>query len=399
MTGAGQPSRPSLFRDRAAGEHARVTFLELFFDLIFVFAVTQLSDELRAHFSAQGVLETAMLMLAVWWVWIFTAWVTNWLEPNRTPVRLMMLALMFVGLAFSSALPEAFGHRGWIFAVAYASMQIGRTLFMLRAIPPENVSLTRNFQRVLVWLTASAVFWLVGGAFSETARLALWGIALAIEYVGPAVLFWVPTMGRSNVDDWNVEGGHLAERAGLFIIIALGESILVIGHTFAEARWTAARLLAFAFEFISSVAMWWLYFDRSADLGAAQIRLAANPGRLARLAYTYLHLPMVAGIVLFATGNEMALATPGDPSDMKTTVAVVGGAMVYLIGVSLFKHAVRGWYQLSHLAGVALLGGLWFLALKLPALGLTGLGCLVLVLVAVWEARHLPRDESPSTPS
>jgi low temperature requirement protein LtrA len=389
--------RPSLFRDRTGDEHSRVTFLELFFDLVFVFAVTQLSHELRMHFSALGVLETAMLMLAVWWVWIFTAWVTNWLEPNRTPVRLMLLGLMFVGLAFSSALPEAFGHRGWIFALAYASMQIGRTLFMLRAIPPENASLARNFRRILVWLTTSAVFWLLGGTVPDEARLVLWGIALVIEYLGPAVGFWVPAMGRSSVDDWNVEGGHLAERAGLFIIIALGESILVIGHTFAEARWTAARLTAFAFEFISSVAMWWLYFDRSSDLGAAQIRQAPNPGRLGRLAYTYLHLPMVAGIVLFATGNELALATPGDPADMKTTVGVVGGAMIYLIGVGLFKQAVRGWYQPSHIAGITALGGLWFVALKLPALALTAAGCLVLVLVAVWEARKLPARETPPT--
>ncbi|HZL20358.1 MAG TPA: low temperature requirement protein A [Polyangia bacterium] len=382
----------SLFRARSPGSHRAVTFVELFFDLVFVFAVTQLSHELRAHFSPLGLLETAMLMLAVWWVWIFTAWITNWLDPDRTPVRLMLLVLMLFGLVLSSSIPEAFEHRGLIFALAFVGMQVGRTIFMLAAIPPTDVSLKRNFRRVLVWLAVSAVAWIVGGFAADELRLALWGLALVIEYLGPALRFWTPGLGRSSVDDWNVDGPHLAERAGLFIIIALGKSVLVIGDTFAETHWTAARLAAFVAAFVASVAMWWLYFDKGAELGVEQIRRAPNPGRLGRNAYTYLHLPIVAGIVLFAAGNELALAQPGERADFQTTVGILAGSMLYLVGVGLFKHSVRRRRLVSNMVGLGSLLALWLIARYLPALGLAAAGALVLATVAVWETRTLRNE-------
>jgi low temperature requirement protein LtrA len=386
--------RASLFRARGPGSHQAVTFVELFFDLVFVFAVTQLSHELRAHFSPLGLLETALLMLAVWWVWIFTAWITNWLDPDRTPVRLMMLILMLFGLVLSSAIPEAFEHRGLVFALAFVGMQVGRTVFMLAAIPASEIPLKRNFRRVLVWLVVSAVVWIAGGVAAGELRLALWALALVIEYLGPALRFWTPGLGRSSVDDWKVDGPHLAERAGLFIIIALGESVLVIGDTFAETHWTAARLAAFVAAFVASVAMWWLYFDKGAELGVEQIRRASNPGRLGRSAYTYLHLPIVAGIVLFAAGNELALAHPGEPADFQTTVGILAGSMLYLLGVGLFKRTVRRRRLVSNMVGLGALLTLWLLAGHLPALGLAAAGALVLVTVAIWETRTLRHQEA-----
>jgi low temperature requirement protein LtrA len=382
----------SLFRARGPGTHQAVTFVELFFDLVFVFAVTQLSHELRAHFGPLGLLETAMLMLAVWWVWIYTAWITNWLDPDRTPVRLMLLILMLFGLVLSSSLPEAFEHRGLIFALAFAGMQVGRTIFMLAAIPAAEVALRQNFRRVLAWLASSAVVWIAGGCAAGERRVALWVLALVIEYLGPALRFWTPGLGRSSVDDWKVDGPHLAERAGLFIIIALGESVLVIGDTFAETRWTAARLVAFVAAFVASVAMWWLYFDKGAELGVEQIRRAPNPGRLGRNAYTYLHLPIVAGIVLFAAGNELALLHPGQPAEFQTTVGILAGSMLYLAGVGLFKHAVRRRRLMSNVAGLSVLLALWPMAGHLPALGLAAAGALVLVTVALWETRTLRHE-------
>jgi low temperature requirement protein LtrA len=386
--------RACLFRPRTPDSHPRVTFLELFFDLVFVFAVTQLSHDLRAHFSVTSLLQAAMLMLAVWWVWIFTAWITNWLDPDRTPVRLMLLALMLLGIVLSSSIPEAFGARGLTFALCFASMQLGRTVFMLAAIPKADLALSRNFQRVLVWLTLSAVAWVAGGCLTGRQRMALWAVALLIEYLGPAVRFWTPRLGRSSVGDWNVDGPHLAERAGLFIIIALGESILVIGDTFAEAHWRASTLAAFLSAFVASVTMWWLYFDKGAELGVEEIQRAPNPGRLGRNAYTYLHLPIVAGIVLFAAGNELALTHPGERADLQTSVGIIAGAMIYLVGLGLFKHTLRGRWQPSHLAGLALLAALSFVAHSLPALALATAGALVLVTVAIWESRDVTAREA-----
>ena len=217
-------------RGRGGHEHGKVSFVELFFDLVFVFAVTQLSHSLIEHFTLLGAVQTLLLILAVWWVWIFTSWVTNWLNPERLPVRLALLVLMLLGLILSSSLPKAFESRGLAFAGAYVAMQVGRTLFFIWAVRSHPV-MVRAFQRILVWLAGAAVFWLAGAFGHGTARLMLWAIALAMEYVSPSLGFFVPGLGRSRTKDWDVEGGHMAERCALFIIIALGESILVTGAT------------------------------------------------------------------------------------------------------------------------------------------------------------------------
>ena len=279
----------NLIRNRDEDE-AKVSPVELFFDLVFVFAVTQLSHGLIAHFNALGALQTAMLFLGVWWVWIFTTWVTNWLEPGETPVRLMLFALMAAGLLMSIAIPNAFGERGIVFAIAYVAIQVGRSLFMLAALRGHNRENFRNFQRITVWLTGSAVFWIAGGLSDIETRPFLWAAALVIEYAGPAVGFFVPGLGRSSTRDWDIEGHHLAERCGLFIIIALGESILVTGATFAEGSWNAATIAALAAALSGSIAMWWRYFNIGAERAAAKISASDDPGRWARLIYTYIHL-------------------------------------------------------------------------------------------------------------
>jgi low temperature requirement protein LtrA len=379
----------SLFRTRTEREHHRVTFVELFFDLVFVFAVTQLSHKLLEHFSLLGALETALLLLAVWWVWVYTSWITNWLDPERTPVRLMLFVLMLAGLGLTTSIPKAFETRGLVFAAAYAVMQVGRTAFMLGSIPRDQLVLRQNFLRILSWLALSALLWLAGGALRGEGRLLLWSAALGIEYAGPAVRFWTPGLGASSVSDWAIEGGHLAERCALFIIIALGESVLVTGATFAGLEWNQPTVLAFAAAFITTVAMWWIYFDKAAEVGVERITRAADPGRLGRLAYTYLHLPIVAGIILCAVGDELVLAHPMGHGDARTVAGVVGGPLAYLIGVVLFKHAVRGWYQLSHLVGIGALVALSAAGGFFSPLVLTLASTAVMVIVAAWETVSL----------
>jgi low temperature requirement protein LtrA len=330
-----------LLRSRAGHEHARVTFVELFFDLVFVFAVTQLSHALLAHFSVLGAIETLALMMAVWWVWIYTSWVTNWLDPERVPVRLALFAIMAVGLLMSAAIPSAFAQLGLVFALAHVAIQVGRTLFMLWGVR-GHVSLTLNFRRILAWLCVSGVVWILGGFMEGETRLALWALALTIEYLGPSQGFWTPGLGRSTTADWDVEGGHLAERCGLFIIIALGESILVTGATFGNLAWNLPVVLAFLSAFLTSVAMWWIYFNTGAERGTLSITSSGDPGRLARLAYTYIHLFIVAGIIVSAVGDEFALAHPDGHADFATASAIVGGPALYLIGTLLFRCAMTG---------------------------------------------------------
>ena len=377
--------RPAPTTTAGAHGHHRVTNIELFFDLVFVFAVTQLSHLLIGNFTLEGGAQALLLMLAVWWVWIFTSWVTNWLDPDKLAIRMLMLVLMTGGLLLSASLPQAFGSRGLAFALAYVFMQFGRTLFFLWAVRGESLAMRRNFQRIGVWLGISAVLWLVGGVSEVPVRWVCWTIALAIEWLGPSMGFYTPGIGRSTTDDWNVEGGHMAERCSLFIIIALGESVLVTGSTFAGLEWNAANIAAMAMSFIGSLAMWWLYFDTIAERGAQTISHSADPGRLARLAYTYIHVVLVAGIIVGAVADEFVLAHPVGHAHAGTALAVLGSAMLYLLGNLLFKWAIFGRPRPAHAVGLVVLAGAWLLAGDLPALVVSALTTGVLCGTAAWE--------------
>jgi low temperature requirement protein LtrA len=382
-------SQASLLRTRAEDRHASVTSVELFFDLVFVFAVTQLSHLLLKDLTPLGVARTALLFLAVWWVWIYTSWVTNWLDPERTPVRLLLFGLMFTGLGLSMSIPDAFGAHGLAFAAAYVLMQVGRSLFMIWALGEATPRNTRNFQRIAVWLTVAGIFWLAGAFVSDGTRLVLWTVALAIEFVSPALGFWVPGLGRSTTEDWDVEGSHLAERCSLFIIIALGESLLVMGATFAGLTWTAISVLAFFIVFAGSVAMWWIYFDTGAKRGSRLIATSADPGRLARLAYTYLHIPIVGGIVVAAVADELVLAHPTGHTEPMTAAAVLGGPALFLLGNLLFKGTIAGRLPLSHFVGLGLLALLTPMSTTLSPIILYAATTTVLIVVATWETLSL----------
>lgn len=378
-----------LLRTRDGHDSSKVAFVELFFDLVFVFAITQLSHGLIHHFSLLGGLETLMLLLAVWWVWICTTWVTNWLDPEKLPVRTMLLVMMVLGLVLTSAIPDAFESRGLAFAAAYVAMHLGRSVFFVWAVRGKPL-MARNYQRILIWLTASAVFWIAGGLSEGVTRVALWAAALGIEYVGPWTGFRVPGLGSSSTADWEISGHHMAERCGLFIIIALGESILVTGATFSELPWNGEVIGAFSASVIGSIAMWWLYFDTASESGSHQISSSDDPGRLARLAYTYLHLLLVGGIILIAVADEFVLAHPGGHTDQKTLVTLLGGTGLYLLGNMFFKRIIGGNLPLSHIAGIVVLGAMVPFGSHLAPWLLSTLTTLLLIGVAAWERRASP---------
>ncbi len=383
--------RHHLLRDE--GE-ARVEPVELFFDLVFVFAITQLSHRLIAHPDPRGFLETGILVIAIWWTWINTAWVTNWLDPGRTRVRLLLFALMGAGLIVSMSIPDAFGAPGLRFAIAYVAMELGRSLFMIFANRVHNPPNARNFLRILCWQTVAAGFWIGGGLAGPEMRLWFWAAALLLWSLAPLVFMYVPGLGASNTADWRVDPHHLAERCGLFIILALGESILVLGATMSGMTWDSATLLAFAAAFAGTAAMWWIYFNIGAERAEHMFQASDDPGRVARLAYTYLHLPIVAGIIVVAAAVEWVIAHPHGHAALYVIAGTLGGPALYLIGNAAFKRVTgaRNW-PLSHLVGVAALAALapvaphvepWVLALAVAV---------VMMIVAMWEtvslgARH-----------
>ena len=379
----------AMYRQIAPHQHHRVTYVELFFDLVFVFAVTQISHTLLAHFTLLGVLQVTLLFLAVWWVWVFTSWITNWLDPEQTPVRLLLFAMMLGGLVLSTSIPTAFDGRGLWFAIAYAAMQVGKTIFLWVATPLSRPRTRMNAIRITAWLSMSAIFWIAGGLAEGQLRLLLWAIALVIEYISPAVRFWIPGYGSSAVADWVIEGGHMAERCALFVIIALGESVVVTGATFAELSWSTETVSAFVSVLAGSIAMWWIYFHKGAEAGSEEISRSSEPGRLARLAYTYLHMPIVAGIIVTAVADELVLKHPGGHSDLKTVISAIGGPLLFLIGTILFKYSFRGFLQLSHGFGIIALCVLAWFAVGLSPLLLSILATAIMIAVAAWESISL----------
>ena len=379
----------AMYRQIAPHQHHRVTYVELFFDLVFVFAVTQISHTLLAHFTLLGVLQVTLLFLAVWWVWVFTSWITNWLDPEQTPVRLLLFAMMLGGLVLSTSIPTAFDGRGLWFAIAYAAMQVGKTIFLWVATPLSRPRTRMNAIRITAWLSMSAIFWIAGGLAEGQLRLLLWAIALVIEYISPAVRFWIPGYGSSAVADWVIEGGHMAERCALFVIIALGESVVVTGATFAELSWSTETVSAFVSVLAGSIAMWWIYFHKGAEAGSEEISRSSEPGRLARLAYTYLHMPIVAGIIVSAVADELVMKHPSGHSDLKTVISAIGGPLLFLIGTILFKYSFRGFLQLSHGFGIIALCVLAWFAGGLSPLLLSILATAIMIAVAAWESISL----------
>jgi len=379
-------TRKNLLRTREG--HTRVTYVELFFDLVFVFAVTQLSHTLLEHLTLVGALQTLFLLLAVWWVWMYTCWFTNWIDPEKPSVRMMMFALMLAGLLLSASIPNAFGHEGLLFASAYTFMQLVRTAFLLRALHGHDPVNFQNMRRIISWLVASAVFWIAGGYADGERRVLLWLVALAIEYLGPVAYFYVPGLGRSRTADWKVDGAHMAERCALFVIIALGESILVTGATAASLPATAAANCAFLVAFVGSVAMWWVYFNIGVERGSREFAGSADPGRMARNVYTYFHIPIVAGIVVCAVADEIIIAHPVGHLTPGAAAALLGGPALYLAGNIYFKRASARYYPLSHLVGLGSLAGVAMISPTFEHVTPLALGTatsLILVIVAVWE--------------
>ena len=208
-----------VLRVRDGGEQ-RVTPLELFFDLVYVFAITQLSHLLLNHPTIGGALQTLFLLLVVWWAWQYTTWFTNWFDPDALSVRLMLGAVMLASLVMSVAIPEAFGERGLMFALAYVAIQLVRTLFAVLALEASH-PLSGGFRRILAWFAASGLLWVAGGLAEGEARYVLWLLALGVDYAGPAAGYRTPGLGRSRTEEWTIEGAHFAERCQLFVIIAL----------------------------------------------------------------------------------------------------------------------------------------------------------------------------------
>jgi low temperature requirement protein LtrA len=380
------------------GEEQRATTLELFFDLVFVFAVTQLSHFLVEHLDAEGAAKTLFLLLVVWWAWIYTTWMTNWFDPDSPVVRSVLIVVMLASLFMAIAIPEAFGDRALLFGASYAGLQILRNLFAVVG-SPRDWPLRPALTRILIWSVAVGVMWVVGGLLDGAALIAVWIVALVLDYAGPYAGYWNPVQGRSETSEWEIESAHFSERFQLFIIIALGESIVVTGATASGFDITVARGTAIAVAFLGSAALWWLYFDYVARISQVRLDQADDRGRLARDAYTYLHIPMIAGIIVTAVGDELVIAHPEEELSGTELAAVVGGPALYLLGHVGFRLRMAGTLSGKRLGAAAALCAVGAVGVVLPALATAALALGVLVALIVAELVSGARRRARGLPS
>ncbi|WP_448950331.1 low temperature requirement protein A [Labrys neptuniae] len=372
------------------GQHARVTAVELFFDLVYAFAVTQLSHKLLGHLDAQGIAETLVLWFAVWLGWQYTCWVTNWFDPETPAIRALVFAVTLLGLVMAAALPGAFGERALLFVVAYVAIQVGRTAFIVSRLPADH-PLAPNYRRMLGWLVIAAAFWLAGAFIVPQWRMQLWLVAIACEYVSPMFGFPLPGLGRSSTRDWTIEGGHLAERCQAFVIVALGEALVSTGASLSDAQdWDGAVLLALLAAFFTTVAMWWLYFGTSSEDATHTIERSDDPGRIGAY-FHYVHAILIAGIIVCAVGNDLVLAHPGEAPPWAHAVTLVAGPVIYLIGSAIYKKVVYGRIPRSHLLGAILLLALLAAVPALDMLAMAWMTCTILLGLGLWEGRQLLR--------
>ena len=364
------PGMPAeVLRRRDAEEPPRVTNVELFFDLVYVFAITQVSDFLSKNLTPRGVLETLLLFCAVWWAWNYTAWATNWIDPDRPLTALVMIVMMVLGLVMAAALPDAFGtghgsahrDRSLAFAVAYVALQLVRTGFVAWAFPAGDRMRANNL-KLLAWLAIGGAVWILGAFLHGDARLITWIAAAVIDIAAPLHGFRLPGLGVTPIDAWEVTGTHLAERYQLVLIIALGESVLRVGATFGAVSDTLAVDVAFIVGFLTSAALWASYFMRLAEHGAAQVAGADHDaGRLGRSGYAYGHAVMVAGVIVVAVAIRATIQDPSGAVPLAVAIAVLGGPALYLAGLALFERSIglaaiarRPFFAVAALAALAI---------------------------------------------
>jgi low temperature requirement protein LtrA len=357
----------------------RVMPLELFFDLVFVLAITQCTA-LMSHKTTWGGVGEGMLVLALlWWSWVGYAWLTSVFDPEEGAVRIALFCAMASFLIAAICVPQAFGGLATEFALAYSAVRVAHIALFLLASRDDP-----TFRRSVLGLavgTVISIALLIGGSFLDTGgQAALWGLALVFD-MGEPYLF--------GAEGWRLVPGHFAERHGLIVIIALGESIVAIGvGAGATLTWGIAGAAVLGIAVVA--AMWWAYFDVVALVSAR--RLASAPeGRvrneLARDSYSFIHFPIVAGIILFALGLKKTLGHVDDSLDIVAAFALLGGVAIYLLGLVAFRYRHVHTVNWRRLAMTMVLFALLPVALALPSLAILGILCVLIWTLIVVETR------------
>jgi low temperature requirement protein LtrA len=391
-----------LLRQRGAAREAHVTNMELFFDLVFVFAIIQLSTHLEADLSWLGAGETAVMGLALWWAWNYTAWATGWIDPEQTPVMVMMGTLMLLSLVMAAAIPDAFvkqgADRGVAFALAYVALQLLRSGVMVWAFARDrDAVMERNYAQLLAWSAIAGAVWITGACVTQNAdlRLVIWLAAALIDLGAPMHGYWLPGRGATPMSDWSLAGAHLAERCQLLLMIAFGETVLRLGESFAEAHEHPNVVLAFVLGFLTSFALWAIYFTHHAEHAAERIhRAEGDAARIGRSGYAYAHMLMVAGVIVLAVAEHLAVLHPHAHVQWSFVLVCVAGPGLYLSGIIWSKAALGHGRVSSPLVGCLALAVLAVAARPFDRLEELSVMLLVAAVLAVLAERDGRRSHS-----
>jgi low temperature requirement protein LtrA len=358
-------------------DEERVTPLELLFDLVFVVAITESASLMAGEPTWTGLLKGVLVLGMLWWSWVGYAWLTSTVNPEEGAVRLVMFAAMAAALVAALCVPHAFDDTALLFACAYAVVRIAH--IGLYTVASRGDGELRRSVAALAASTCVGVGLLVGASAADGAlQLGLWALALTLDGAGPFFF---------GVEGWRLVPEHFAERHGLMILIAIGESMvaLTVG---AQHGVDAGLVVAAVLGVAVAAAVWWLYFDVVALFAARRLGSAAE-GRernsIARDSYSYLHFPMVAGIVLIALGTKKTLAHIGDALTWPMAAALLGGAVLYLLGHLAFRLRNVGTLNRPRAVGVLVLLALIPLGTAMPALATLGLLAVVLATIIVYE--------------
>ena len=362
---------------RAEGEE-RVTPLELFFDLVFVFAITQVTGLVSANPTWTGVAEGIVVLGLLWWSWTAYAWLTGTVDPEAGAIRLSIFGAMGAMLLASLAVPHAFGDDAWLFVVTYIAVRVAHLVLYAIAGRGDRELIGAITRLAYSTMTAAALL-AVGAAIGGNAQIVIWAVALVIDLLGPLI-----RGGRG----WHLAAGHFAERHGLIIIIALGESIVALGAGTLGQEVDLGVIAAALLGLVVACALWWAYFDVVALAAERRLRRAegAEALSIARDSYSYLHLPMIAGLIFFAVGAKKTLAHVGDPLHTVPAVALCGGVALYLLAHVAFRLRNMHTWSVRRVVCAGILIALIPAAVSLPALATLALVAGVSAGLIAYEA-------------
>jgi low temperature requirement protein LtrA len=359
----------------------RATLLELLFDVAYVAALALTSISLAGNVSWARGAQLLVLLMAIWWTWSITTLLTDFYDPQRLPIQAMIAGTMFGSILMTATVPSAFSAHGLVFAIAYVSIHVGRGLGLVTALRGHQAQ--RRAARFLVWFGISGIAWISGAISTGPTRGMLWALALAIDYTSAALRYPVPGLGRVPLSQYDKTSEHLGERYQQFVILALGDLVLVPTLRISGTGVDSERVVTFIVAIATTLMLWQIYVHHAGEF--LQVAINRRPGRSTRSA-PYTHLLMVAGIVSAAAGFELAIGRPTGDTPVGWVIVIFGGPALFLVGRATFEYAVFGRISWSRLVWLLALIAVAPTMVYLPPMLVTIVVSMILLGIAITDA-------------